>query len=658
MKIRNARDRTMRLHIREAPRIRTRQIGKPKLRRAGKKLSIRKNLYTQKSAGKKQKTSGTIVMKRRSLYVMGKAGMEKSSEQMEGGEELKESAQLAALAAAPAYHGAVQVKRAYRRKKLEAGMEEKKGGNKNSDIDYGNNSTGKTLTAGEVARRKLAFHRKEDGFSGTRNKNRTKTQQRGMGRGSGDKAFASVSTEKKMQETKRARMVEAFRSGRHKNGGNRALPATFKQAAKSAALALIRKASAVMLPGLLGLFSVMAIVGITVVAVFGIVYNSPLSVFMPLPNTGYENPRTVLSSYYMEFNQKVAGIEENGDEVTYANMENGAPVSNFNDTLMVYMVLYGDGKAGFVMDEEGRRKLKKVFDEMNYIDSESMEKEIEVGDSLGMVWTTAYCPCSICCGPYANGITASGTVGKARHTIAVDAYHPIVPMGTKVVIEGITYTVEDTGDLNHYGNDFDIFYAHHEDCRQWGHRQVEAFLAEGNANTVVARSNGITVHNLTYEDYVEKNSLSAEQSAFLGEMMESGLWETFYSSEAGQAVAELAMTKIGCRYSQGRRMEEGYYDCSSLVYRLYKEAGIELPTIAADQGLYCYQNALLVNREELAPGDLIFYSYEYNGAFRNISHVAIYVGDGMMVHAANTNRGVVCDPLRDGHVVFYGRPCR
>lgn len=70
---------------------------------------------------------------------------------------------------------------------------------------------------------------------------------------------------------------------------------------------------------------------------------------------------------------------------------------------------------------------------------------------------------------------------------------------------------------------------------------------------------------------------------------------------------QLVMTKIGCRYRQDKRYQEGYYDCSSLVQRLYKEAGIDLPVTAA------------------APGDLIFYSYEENGEFCNISHVAIYV---------------------------------
>lgn len=72
----------------------------------------------------------------------------------------------------------------------------------------------------------------------------------------------------------------------------------------------------------------------------------------------------------------------------------------------------------------------------------------------------------------------------------------------------------------------------------------------------------------------------------------------------------------------------------------------------------CYQKAQIINKKDLQPGDLIFYSYEDNGQFRNISHVAIYVGDGKMVHAANPRRGVVLDPLRTSSVVFYARPYR
>ena len=61
---------------------------------------------------------------------------------------------------------------------------------------------------------------------------------------------------------------------------------------------------------------------------------------------------------------------------------------------------------------------------------------------------------------------------------------------------------------------------------------------------------------------------------------------------------------------------------------------------------------------QLQPGDIIFYSYESNGRYRNISHVAIYIGNNEMVHAANPSRGVVRDPFNPSNLTepLYARP--
>ena len=412
----------------------------------------------------------------------------------------------------------------------------------------------------------------------------------------------------------------------------------------------------VLAPVLLVVFFVIAIAGIIVVAILAVIYNSPLAIFFPLPDTGYDNPRTVLSEYYRDFNSQIASLEEKGYVVTYQNSEDGVPVSNFNDTLMVYMVKYGTGQAAYVMDDEGKKHLKEVFDEMNYYDSSSSAAQIPAGASLGEVVTTGYCNCSLCCGKWAGGHTASGTVPKADHTLAVDAHSPKVPMGTKIVMNGKIYKVEDTGNFAQYGTDFDIYFDNHAAALAWGKRKVEAFLAEGNENTVEVVVSGTLVHNLAFEDYIALDNLTEEQVDWLKSMMSDEMQDSLLVGTGGQAVAGLAMTKIGCRYSQDKRYQEGYYDCSSLVQRLYKEVGIDLPATAAAQGEYCYKNAMIINKKDLKPGDLIFYSYEENGEFRNISHVAIYVGDGKMVHAANPARGVVLDPLRTNSVVFYARP--
>jgi cell wall-associated NlpC family hydrolase len=185
---------------------------------------------------------------------------------------------------------------------------------------------------------------------------------------------------------------------------------------------------------------------------------------------------------------------------------------------------------------------------------------------------------------------------------------------------------------------------------------VEAYIAEGNTNTVTVNLSSTTVNNLTYEDYIASHKLTDDQIEVLKALMETDSSTIYASGTIGETVAQLAMTKVGCRYSQSLRMSEGYYDCSSLVYRLYKEAGIELSSTSSALGEDCYKKAQIINQKDLQPGDLIFYSYKENGNFRNISHVAIYVGDGKMVHAANESRGVVIDPLRTNKVVFYARP--
>lgn len=50
---------------------------------------------------------------------------------------------------------------------------------------------------------------------------------------------------------------------------------------------------------------------------------------------------------------------------------------------MVYMVKYGTGQVGFVMDDAGKKHLKEVFDEMNYCDNSSGKTQIPAGESLG-----------------------------------------------------------------------------------------------------------------------------------------------------------------------------------------------------------------------------------------------------------------------------------
>ena len=132
------------------------------------------------------------------------------------------------------------------------------------------------------------------------------------------------------------------------------------------------------------------------------------------------------------------------------------------------------------------------------------------------------------------------------------------------------------------------------------------------------------------------------------------------AGESGNAAVQAALNAVGSGYSQSRRDDPGWYDCSSLVYRSYAAAGITyLNGMDAASEAECLVNkGMTVGYGELQPGDLIFYSYSANGKYRNISHVAIYLGNGEMVHAADESRGVCKQAMSQSNLSpqLYCRP--
>ena len=135
-----------------------------------------------------------------------------------------------------------------------------------------------------------------------------------------------------------------------------------------------------------------------------------------------------------------------------------------------------------------KAELDELFAQQYSLSTESSNetitetRRVRVGESLGQVVTSGYCNCTICCGQWSGGPTASGAMPQANHTIAVDAHTPTVPMGTKVVMNGVEYTVEDTGNFTQYGVDFDVYYDSHSAASAHGHQTWEAYLADDNGS--------------------------------------------------------------------------------------------------------------------------------------------------------------------------------
>lgn len=102
--------------------------------------------------------------------------------------------------------------------------------------------------------------------------------------------------------------------------------------------------------------------------------------------------------------------------------------------------------------------------------SNVIEKDGYKLQSLGVYKLTAYCGCAKCCGK-TDGITASGTHVTAGRTIAAPK---AFVFGTKIMINGHVYTVEDRGGAIQ-GNRIDIYFDTHEEALKFGVKNMEIF---------------------------------------------------------------------------------------------------------------------------------------------------------------------------------------
>lgn len=93
--------------------------------------------------------------------------------------------------------------------------------------------------------------------------------------------------------------------------------------------------------------------------------------------------------------------------------------------------------------------------------------------SLGIFSVSGYCNCNLCSSGF--GLTYSGTVPKANHTIAADL--TLLPIGSRIRVGNTVYTVEDTGS-SIVGNKLDIYYDNHAAAENHGLQQLEVFLLQ------------------------------------------------------------------------------------------------------------------------------------------------------------------------------------
>lgn len=129
-----------------------------------------------------------------------------------------------------------------------------------------------------------------------------------------------------------------------------------------------------------------------------------------------------------------------------------------------------------------------------------------------------------------------------------------------------------------------------------------------------------------------------EVQAMLSELPEGAL---------GTAVVKAAYTRLGDPVSLAKRGTGDFVDCSYFTMWAYQQAGFTLPSTSVEQAIYCYRNGYTIEKADLQPGDLIFWSKTTCdcGRWHEIHHVAIYFGNDYLIESRYSKGHVVLDKL-------------
>ncbi len=533
----------------------TRITGKDVIPKQRMQLSLQKKVNV--SAKPLPKVKG-------SLYNAGMAGAGMASHQLEGGEEVRQSAALLSTAARPVTGTASKGADLFRKKAMSERQRRIK-----------------TVGVGKrLARAKAGKNAKKVSKAVTK-KNAKKA--------------AGATTQKIGGTDIHARKLSFFLD---KLKAKEEQTDSFAKLAKDVivrqATLVARHIAGALMPYLLVGLLVVVMIAVPVVTVVGTIYNSPFAIFMPALEEG-ETIQDVASAYLAAFNSEAAALADAHDscdagEIVYVDYEGyEATPSNYYDILAVYMVRYGIGDTATIVNDTTRAWMQGVVDDMcsytTSVRTDTEEIENEDGETKEVETTT---------------LCVNITLLTWRDMISVYDFN----------------------------------------------EEEQELLAEFMSSEYLAA--------LGYSAGSGGNMQSTLSAQEITEIM-SGITDS-----TRKTVVSFALSKVGYPYSQTDRDSGRAYDCSSLAYYAWKSAGVDISyegmTTASAEGNGLYNAGKTISFSSMQPGDLIFYSTATNGRFLNITHVAVYVGNGKVVEALNETYGVVYQDVRTSNIVLICSP--
>lgn len=192
-------------------------------------------------------------------------------------------------------------------------------------------------------------------------------------------------------------------------------------------------------------------------------------------------------------------------------------------------------------------------------------------------------------------------------------------------------------------------------CKYYNYKYLSALLNQISGGTSIretfdwyilqSKAGNAVIQNAVYR--INPGAFQIQEDgrySFDGELMPDYQDSFIGDGSVGAAAVETALSRLDWKYSQALRYSIGYWDCSSMVSRIYHELGVEIPISSTTSSLYlaAVQKNQVVSQDQLQPGDILFFKTQEGIKNKNpqgVGHIVMYTGNGMIVHAASVKSG-------------------
>lgn len=329
----------------------------------------------------------------------------------------------------------------------------------------------------------------------------------------------------------------------------------------------------------------------------------------------------------------------NADYVTLQNVYPEAtaepiptPVATAEDTTLDYTENENESESVDYTNTDDETPVEQEAPQEEYTEDTSSN-----GEYLGTYTLTAYCGCEACNGGNA-GITAMGVKPSEGWTVACNS----LPLGTQISINGSTYEVQDTGNMN--DGTIDIFMNSHDEALNFGVQSADVY--------VISYGSGEAVATQSESETAEAVDTSYEESETQVDIGDGYIYDTESDTVTDTSTGEVysgdtdivnyARQFVGkTPYAWGGNSYETGMDCSHFVWNVLKDTGAYNGGYVTSDG-FLNLGEPVDGLENAQAGDVIV----YNG------HVAIYDGEGGIIEAKGAAYGTTNDRAADSSEIL------